>query len=66
MDFESHGTHVAGTIGAVGNNGGGLPGVNWNVRIAPLQMCSPNPLVGCNTAAAADAFVYAGQKGMRW
>jgi subtilisin family serine protease len=65
MDFDSHGTHVAGTIGAVGNNGLGLPGVNWNVRLAPLRMCSPNPTVGCSAAAAADAFAYAGQKGMQ-
>jgi Subtilase family/Fervidolysin N-terminal prodomain/Cep192 domain 4 len=33
MDDNNHGTHVAGTIGAVGNNGIGVVGVNWNVRI---------------------------------
>ena len=33
MDDHSHGTHTAGTIGAVGNNGVGVAGVNWNVRI---------------------------------
>ncbi|KAF0219218.1 MAG: peptidase S8/S53 subtilisin kexin [Geobacteraceae bacterium] len=33
MDDNSHGTHVAGTIGAVGNNGIGVAGVNWNARI---------------------------------
>jgi len=33
MDDHSHGTHVAGTIGAVGNNGVGVVGVNWNVRL---------------------------------
>ena len=33
MDDHSHGTHTAGTIGAVGNNGIGVAGVNWNVRI---------------------------------
>ncbi len=30
---DSHGTHVAGTIGAVGNNGNDVVGVNWNVKI---------------------------------
>jgi subtilase family protein/fervidolysin-like protein/HYDIN/CFA65/VesB family protein len=33
MDDHSHGTHVAGTIGAAGNNGVGVVGVNWNVKI---------------------------------
>jgi subtilisin family serine protease len=33
MDDEGYGTHVAGTIGAVGNNTLGVVGVNWNVRL---------------------------------
>ncbi|HIJ86309.1 MAG TPA: S8 family serine peptidase [Desulfuromonadales bacterium] len=33
IDHNGHGTHVAGTIGAVGNNGLGVAGVNWNVKI---------------------------------
>jgi subtilisin family serine protease len=33
MDDHYHGTHVAGTIGAVGNNGTGVVGVNWNVKL---------------------------------
>lgn len=32
-----HGTHVAGTIGAAGNNGAGVTGVAWNVRIMPVR-----------------------------
>ncbi|HVJ28625.1 MAG TPA: S8 family peptidase, partial [Vicinamibacterales bacterium] len=31
--LDSHGTHVAGTIGAVGNNSAGVAGVNWNVTM---------------------------------
>ncbi len=38
MDLESHGTHVAGTIGAVGNNGIGTTGVVWHVGIIPVQV----------------------------
>jgi subtilisin family serine protease/subtilase family serine protease len=37
MDDFGHGTHVAGTIGAVGNNSLGVVGVNWNVKILPCK-----------------------------
>jgi subtilisin family serine protease len=33
-----HGLHVAGTIGAVGNDGLGVSGVNWTVRIRPVRV----------------------------
>ncbi|RMG43776.1 MAG: hypothetical protein D6719_03060, partial [Candidatus Dadabacteria bacterium] len=33
LDDHGHGTHVAGVIGAVGNNGTGVAGVNWDVKI---------------------------------
>ncbi len=33
MDFQGHGSHVAGTIGARGNNSLGTAGVCWNVKI---------------------------------
>ncbi len=38
-DELGHGTHVAGTIGAIGNNGVGVVGVNWNVKMMPLKIC---------------------------
>ncbi|MDQ4064983.1 MAG: S8 family serine peptidase [Actinomycetota bacterium] len=37
MDDNGHGTHVAGTIGATGNNSKGVAGVAWNVRIMALK-----------------------------
>ena len=37
MDENGHGTHVAGTIGAVGNNGIGVSGVAWGVKIMALK-----------------------------
>ena len=37
MDDNGHGTHVAGTIGAVGNNGIGVTGVAWTASIMPLK-----------------------------
>ena len=37
-DAHGHGTHVAGTIGAVGNNGLGVAGVNWTARLIALRV----------------------------
>jgi len=38
MDEHGHGTHTAGTIGAVGNNNLGVTGVNWNVRLMTIKI----------------------------
>lgn len=40
MDQHSHGTHVAGTIGAKGDNAIGIAGVNWNVSLVPIKVFS--------------------------
>lgn len=39
-DIQGHGTHVAGIIGAVGNNGVGVVGVNWNVKLLAVNVFS--------------------------
>lgn len=39
-DIEGHGTHVAGIIGAAGNNGLGIAGINWKVRIMAVNVFS--------------------------
>jgi len=40
---NEHGTHVAGIVGAVGNNNGeGISGVCWNVKLVPLQVIDPS------------------------
>src|SRR5690242_13413564 len=36
-DDNQHGTHVSGTIGAIGNNSTGVAGVNWTARIMALK-----------------------------
>ncbi len=42
MDDNSHGTHVSGTIGAIGNNSIGVVGVNWQVKIMALKFLDKN------------------------
>jgi thermitase len=37
MDDNGHGTHCAGIIGAEGDNGEGIAGINWHVKIMPLK-----------------------------
>jgi len=56
-DANGHGTHVAGTIGAVGNNGTGVTGVCWTVRIMGLRFLDANG--NGSDADAIDAFDYA-------
>lgn len=38
MDRFAHGTHCAGTAGANGNNGIGLAGMSWRVKIMPVKV----------------------------
>ncbi len=58
-DYNSHGTHVSGTIAARGNNGVAITGVNWNARIMALRMGGVVGVVGDATAA----IIYAVDKG---
>ena len=37
MDFQGHGTHVAGIVGAKGNNGIGVTGVAWDVSLMAVR-----------------------------
>ena len=50
MDDVGHGTHVAGTIGAIGDNAAGVAGVNWQVTIVPVKF-----LGGDGSGAISDA-----------
>jgi thermitase len=40
LDENGHGTHVAGTIGAEGNNGIGVVGLNWQVSLMVVRSAS--------------------------
>ena len=53
---EFHATHVAGTIGAVGDNNIGVVGVNWNVRLMSLRFINGS---SGDTADAISACNYA-------
>ena len=56
MDDHGHGTHTAGTIGAVGNNGIGVVGVSWNVKILACKFIAAG---GSGTdAGAIECFNY--------
>lgn len=57
MDFIGHGTHVAGTTGAVGDNGVGTVGVNWNAGILPVKISVD--IGGPISSAAIEAINYA-------
>ena len=60
-DENGHGTHVAGIIGARGNNSLGVAGVSWNLKLMPLRVLDA---AGSGwTSDVAEAFAYAGQMG---
>jgi hypothetical protein len=57
-DFVGHGTNVAGLIGAIANNGSGIAGTIWKVRLMALRIGwasdrSPTGEVGLDYAAQA-------------
>jgi len=56
-DDNKHGTHVAGTIGAVGNNNTGVAGVCWDVSLIALKFLGADGFG--STADAIDAVQYA-------
>ncbi len=58
---DEHGTHVAGTIAAVGNNGVGIAGVNWDAQVASLKFLAAD---GGYTSDAIEAINYAVAEGM--
>ena len=52
---DDHGTHVAGTIGALGGNSTGVAGMNWNVTMIPAKFLGRR---GGTTANAVKALDY--------
>jgi subtilisin family serine protease len=62
-DYTDHGTHVAGTIGARGNNGVGVAGVAWQASVMPVRAL--NASGSGSNADIADAFTYAAANGAK-
>jgi subtilisin family serine protease len=62
-DYLFHGTHVAGTIAALGNNATGITGVNWSASIMPLRIFGAFGYG--DTAKAIEAITYAVDNGAR-
>jgi subtilisin family serine protease len=53
---DDHGTHVAGTIGGVGNNGTGIAGVAWNVKLMSGKFLGRRGGTTANAIKAVDYF----------
>ncbi|MEN3943588.1 choice-of-anchor D domain-containing protein [Prosthecobacter sp. SYSU 5D2] len=61
MDEDSHGTHCAGVIGAVGNNRAGISGVCWQVSMVGIRFLGPG---GGSTSDAIESINYAASLGV--
>lgn len=59
---EDHGTHVAGTIGASGNNASGVTGVCWKANIMSVRVCGP---AGCPTSSIILGLEFAADNGAK-
>ncbi|MFO0981463.1 MAG: S8 family serine peptidase [Planctomycetota bacterium] len=59
---SGHGTHTAGTVGAEGNNGIGVAGVNWQCKLMPLRFLGP---AGGTTSDAILCVQYAAANGAK-
>ncbi|MGE5041509.1 MAG: S8 family serine peptidase [Candidatus Levyibacteriota bacterium] len=59
MDTCGHGTHVSGTIGAITNNGSGVAGINWDVKILGIKTMDLiiNPLTGREDCGGDDGVI---------
>ena len=60
-DVHGHGTHVSGIAGAVGNNGVGVAGVNWDVRILAIRITRTSGTY--SESDLTDAIVWAADNG---
>ncbi len=64
-DAHGHGTGTAGTLGAVGNNGTGVAGVNWDVDIIPIRIAISDGNSSAYISTMATCIEYAADNGAR-
>jgi thermitase len=63
MDHFGHGTHVAGIIGAAGNNGQGIAGVAWNCKLMAIKVLGDDG--SGSTSAVMQGIQYAADHGAK-
>ena len=64
-DTVGHGTMVAGCIGAIGNNGRGVAGMAWNVRILPIRITYADGVGSAYVSDMAEGLTYAADHGAK-
>jgi len=62
FDDNGHGTHIAGVIGAKGDNGIGIAGMNWDIEMMALKAFDANGVGSLTTIL--PALAYARDKGV--
>lgn len=63
IDDHFHGTHCAGTVGAKGDNGRGVAGVAWSVKLLPVKVL--DSYGSGSIAAVAAGMNYAVKRGVK-
>jgi uncharacterized repeat protein (TIGR01451 family) len=62
---DAHGTHVAGIVGATGNNAIGVAGINWQVGLMPLKILGTESESQAPSSVLLTVRAYAYAKAMR-
>jgi subtilisin family serine protease len=64
-DTVGHGTQVAGCIGALGNNGLGIAGMAWNIKILPIRITFADGNGSAFVSDMAEGLMYGADQGAK-